>query len=114
MLNDSPQLDRAFHALADPVRRGMLARLSRGPASVSELARPLPISLPAVMQHLKSLEASGLIATEKKGRVRTVRLEAQALSAAEGWIAEQRAAWEARIDRFGDYVEQLTQMENDR
>ena len=75
MLNDSPILDRTFAALADPARRGMLARLARGPASVSELAEPLAMSLPAVMQHLKAMESSGLIATEKKGRVRTVRLE---------------------------------------
>src|SRR5213592_1058046 len=100
MLNNSPALDRAFSALADPVRRRMLARLSRGPASVSELASPLPISLPAVLQHLKALEASGLVASEKQGRVRTVRLQPKALSATETWLAEQRTAWEARIDRF--------------
>ena len=91
MLNDSLALDRAFAALADPVRRGMLARLTRGPASVSELAAPLPISLPAVLQHLKALEASGLVASEKKGRVRTVRLEPEALAAAESWLADRRA-----------------------
>src|SRR5215218_5876588 len=95
VLNDSLVLDRAFQALADPVRRGLLAQLSRGPASVSELARPLPISLPAVMQHLKALEESGLVASEKNGRVRTVRLEPKALSAAESWMAERRAEWEA-------------------
>ena len=106
MLNES-QLDRAFHALADPIRRGMLAQLSRGPLSVSDLARPHPISLPAVMQHLKSLEASGLVASHKQGRVRTVRLEPEALSAAEGWIAERRAEWNARLDRFEDYLETL-------
>ncbi|TMJ15203.1 MAG: helix-turn-helix transcriptional regulator [Alphaproteobacteria bacterium] len=107
MLNDSAKLDTAFQALADPARRGMLARLSRGPASVSELARPLPMSLPAVLQHLKALEASGLVRTEKKGRVRTCRLEPKALAAAEGWIAEQRALWEGRLDRFEDYVQTL-------
>jgi DNA-binding transcriptional ArsR family regulator len=104
MLNYSPTLDRAFQALADPVRRGMLARLSRGPASVSELARPFDISLPAVLQHLQALEASGLIATRKVGRVRTCRIEPAALSAAETWIANQRATWEARIDRFEDHL----------
>ncbi|HZB69261.1 MAG TPA: metalloregulator ArsR/SmtB family transcription factor, partial [Sphingomicrobium sp.] len=83
MLNESP-LDRTFQALADPVRRGMLARLSRGPASVSELAQPFSISLPAVLQHLQSLEASGLIRSEKKGRVRTCRIEPKALTSAEG------------------------------
>ena len=104
MLNDSSALDRTFQALADPVRRGMLARLSRGPASVSELARPHPISLPAVMQHLKSLEESGLVRSEKKGRVRTVQLEANTLSAAESWIAERRSEWEAQLDRFETYL----------
>src|SRR6476659_9161805 len=104
MLNDSPILDRAFQALADPVRRGMLARLSRGPASVSELARPLPISLPAVMQHLKSLEESGLVRSQKKGRVRTVQLEPNTLETAQSWIADRRAEWEARADRFENYL----------
>ena len=104
MINYSPRLDRAFQALSDPVRRGMLARLSRGPASVSELAKPLSISLPAVLQHLKALEASGLVKSKKKGRVRTVRLEPKALSAAESWIAERRAEWEARLDRFEHYL----------
>lgn len=107
MLNDSRRLDRAFQALSDPVRRGMLARLSRGPASVSELAKPLPISLPAVLQHLKALEASGLVASKKSGRVRTVRLEPAALSSAEGWIAGRRAEWEAQADRLEDYVATL-------
>jgi DNA-binding transcriptional ArsR family regulator len=107
MLNDSPQLDRAFQALSDPVRRGMLTRLSRGPASVSELASPLPISLPAVLQHLKALEASGLVESEKKGRVRTVRVVPEALGSAEGWLVERRREWEARLERFGDYVSTL-------
>ena len=104
MLNESARLDLAFQALADPTRRGMLARLSRGPASVSELARPLAISLPAVLQHLQALEASGLIRSEKTGRVRTCRLEPKALSAAETWIAEQRALWEAQLDRLEDFL----------
>src|SRR3954471_14885067 len=98
MLNDSSKLGRTFAALADPVRRGMLARLSRGPASVSELAQPFSISLPAVMQHLKALEDSGLVASEKKGRVRTVRLEAKTLASAEHWIADRRTEWEAQLD----------------
>jgi DNA-binding transcriptional ArsR family regulator len=109
MLNDSPQLDRAFQALSDPVRRGMLARLSQGPASVSELAQPLPMSLPAVLQHLKALEASGLVTSEKNGRVRTVRLQPTVLSAAEGWLARQRASWEARIDRFEAHLATIKQ-----
>jgi DNA-binding transcriptional ArsR family regulator len=103
MLNNSP-LNRAFQALSDPVRRGMLARLSRGPASVSELAAPLPISLPAVLQHLKTLEASGLVASAKNGRVRTVRLQPEAMTAAEGWLAAQRDVWEGRLDRFETHL----------
>jgi DNA-binding transcriptional ArsR family regulator len=104
MLNQQVPLDRVFHALADPSRRGMVERLSRGPASVSELARPLPMSLAAVVQHLQVLEASGLVRTEKVGRVRTCRIEPSALRAAERWIAERRAGWERRLDRLGDYL----------
>jgi DNA-binding transcriptional ArsR family regulator len=107
MLNDSPNLDRAFQALSDPVRRRMLARLSRGPASVSELAQPLSISLPAVLQHLQALETSGLVTSEKKGRVRTCRLEPKTLSAAESWIHDRRAEWEAQLDRFENYLSTL-------
>ncbi len=104
MLNESARLDLAFQALADPTRRGMLAHLSRAPASVSELAAPYRMSLPAVMQHLQMLEASGLVRSEKTGRVRTCRIEPQAFTAAEGWIAEQRALWEGRLDRLEDYL----------
>jgi DNA-binding transcriptional ArsR family regulator len=107
MLNESARLDLAFQALADPTRRGMLARLSRGPASVSELARPYAISLPAVMQHLQLLETSGLVRSEKTGRVRTCRLEPKALSTAEAWIAEQRALWEAQLDRLEDFLAEM-------
>ena len=107
MLNESARLDLAFQALADPTRRRMVARLSRGPASVSELAQPLPISLPAVLQHLQMLEASGLVRSEMKGRVRTCRIEPRALGQAERWIAEQRALWEGRLDRLEDYLETL-------
>lgn len=85
----------------------MLARLSRGPASVSELARPLPISLPAVMQHLRALEDSGLVRSEKKGRVRTVQLEPIRLEAAQSWIAERRSEWEAQLDRFETHLATL-------
>jgi DNA-binding transcriptional ArsR family regulator len=111
MLNQSTRLDLAFQALADPTRRGMLARLSRGPASVTELAQPLEISLPAVLQHLQSLEASGLVRSEKKGRVRTCSLEPDRLAEAESWIARQRAEWEARVDRFESYVTKLSEGE---
>ena len=113
MLNESARLDLAFQALADPTRRGMLARLSRGPASVSELAQPFRISLPAVMQHLQALEASGLIRSQKQGRVRTCRLEPKALGAAEQWIAEQRALWEGRLDRLEDYLQELQAKESE-
>ena len=106
MLNESG-LNQTFHALADPVRRGMLARLSRGPASVSELAKPFSISLPAVMQHLATLEASGLVHSRKQGRVRTVQLEPNALSDAEAWIGKRRAEWEAHVDRFETYLSTL-------
>lgn len=104
MPNQLPSLDQVFHALADPTRRGMVERLVRGPASVSELSRPLAMSLPAVLQHLQVLEASGLVRSEKAGRVRTCRIEPGTLRAAEAWITEQRTAWEARLDRLGDYL----------
>jgi DNA-binding transcriptional ArsR family regulator len=104
LLNQNPPLDHVFQALADPSRRAMVDRLSRGPASVSELAEPLPMSLPAVVQHLAVLEASGLVRSEKVGRVRNCRIEAGALRAAERWISERRALWERRLDRLGDYL----------
>jgi DNA-binding transcriptional ArsR family regulator len=107
MLNEQPGLDRLFQALADPARRAMVERLSRGPVSVSELARPLPMSLPAAMQHLGVLEAAGLVRSEKVGRVRTCAIEPQALSQAEQWINERRIAWEHRLDRLGEYLEIL-------
>jgi DNA-binding transcriptional ArsR family regulator len=107
VLNGSQQLDRAFQALSDPVRRGMLSRLSRGPASVSQLAQPFEISLPAILQHLKALQDCGLVRSEKKGRVRTVQLDPKALSAAESWLAERRTEWEAQLDRFENYVQTL-------
>lgn len=97
-------LDRVFQALADPTRRVMVERLSRGPASVSTLARPLSLSLPAVMQHLQVLEASGLVRSEKVGRVRTCRIEPAALRPVEQWVARRRASWERRLDRLGDYL----------
>jgi DNA-binding transcriptional ArsR family regulator len=104
MLKESIELDRTFAALADPIRRGMLARLAEGPASVSELAAPFPISLPAVLQHLKALEASGLVASEKRGRIRTVRVRPETLGAAETWLTRRRREWEAHLDRFEDYL----------
>jgi DNA-binding transcriptional ArsR family regulator len=100
----APDLDLMFAALADGSRRRMVDRLSRGPASVKELAEPLPMSLPAVLQHLRVLETSGLVRTEKVGRVRTCRLEPVAMQAAEQWIADRRAGWAARLDRLGDFL----------
>jgi DNA-binding transcriptional ArsR family regulator len=97
-------LDSTFQALSDPSRRVIVERLTRGPASVSELARPLPMSLPAVIQHLAVLEATGLVRSEKIGRVRTCRIEPKALGEAGRWIAERREEWERRLDRLGDYL----------
>lgn len=107
MLNQTVALDRMFHAIADPARRAMLERLSRGPAPVSELARPLPMSLPAAMQHLEVLRTAGLVRSEKIGRVRTFSVEANALRQAERWIADRRNEWEKRLDRLGDYLKTL-------
>jgi DNA-binding transcriptional ArsR family regulator len=106
VLNHSASLDLAFQALADPTRRVMVERLSRGPASVSELAKPLAMSLSAVVQHLAVLEAGGLVRSEKIGRVRTCRVEPVALRQAERWIAERRATWERRLDRLGEYLDE--------
>jgi DNA-binding transcriptional ArsR family regulator len=100
MLNQPDRIDRLFHALADPTRRRMVERLSRGPVSVSELAKPFDMSLPAVVQHLQVLEQSGLVTTAKAGRVRTCTLDTAALSDAERWISERRQGWEQKLDRL--------------
>ena len=113
MLNQMPDLDRLFSALADPTRRAMVERLSRGPASVSELARPLPMSLPAAMQHLGVLEAVGLVRSQKMGRVRMCSIEPSALSLAEQWINARRIQWERRLDRLGNYLASLPEEETD-
>jgi DNA-binding transcriptional ArsR family regulator len=97
-------LDRTFHALSDPGRRRMVDRLSQSPASVSELAAPLEMTLSAVIQHLKVLEESGLVRSEKVGRVRTCRVEPAALRRAELWISERRKTWELRLDRLGEVL----------
>ena len=96
--------DRVFRALADPHRRAIVERLSRGPASVTELAQPLPMSLPAVTQHLQVLERSGLVRSSKVGRVRTCRMEPDALRPVERWIGDRRSSWERRLDRLGGYL----------
>ena len=89
-----------FHALADPGRRGMVDRLSEGPASVSELARPLAMALPSVVKHLAVLEAGGIVLSEKAGRIRTYRIAPGALSALESWVSERKAKWNSRFDRL--------------
>ena len=104
MLDQAANLDRVFHALADPGRRVMVERLSAGPASVSELGRPLAMSLAAVLQHVQVLEASGLVRSHKTGRTRTCAIDPAALRSAESWIAERRALWERRLDRLDDYL----------
>lgn len=106
MLNQraEPSLDHLFQALADPTRRRMVERLSQGPASVSELAKPFSMSLPAVVQHLQVLEQSGLVRSEKVGRVRTCSIDTSALTQAEQWLNDQRLAWEQRLDRLEDFL----------
>ena len=104
MLNQLSRVDPLFHALGDPTRRSMVERLAKGPASVSELAGPLSISLSAVVQHLAILEASGLVRSEKVGRVRTCSIQPEALSLAEQWITERRVEWERRLDRLDTYL----------
>ena len=109
VLNQSAALDLTFQALADPTRRAIVERLSRSPASVSDLARPLAMSLPAVMQHLAVLESSGLVVSRKTGRVRTCQIEPSAMSLAEKWIGMRRAEWEQKLDRLGAYLDELKQ-----
>lgn len=105
---ESQPLDRAFHALSDPSRRAMVERLSRGPASVSELAKPLPMTLSAVTQHLKVLEDAGLVRSCKEGRVRTCALDADAMVRVEHWIAERKHFWEQQYDQLDAYLAQTS------
>jgi DNA-binding transcriptional ArsR family regulator len=104
MLSQAARVHRVFHALGDPTRRAIVEKLSNGPASVSSLARPLDITVAAVVQHLQVLEDSGLVRTQKIGRVRTCRMEPAGLSVAERWIANRRSLWERRLDRLGDLL----------
>jgi DNA-binding transcriptional ArsR family regulator len=97
-------VDQVFHALADPTRRALVERLSRGPASVTDLATPLDITLAAVVQHIHVLEDSGLVRSEKIGRVRTCHIHPEGLRVAEQWITERRALWERRLDRLGEIL----------
>jgi DNA-binding transcriptional ArsR family regulator len=104
MLDQVADLDRIFHALADPGRRMMVERLSQGSASVTELGTPLTMSLAAVLQHVQVLEASGLVRSQKIGRTRTCSINPVALRSAEGWLSDRRGLWERRLDRLGDYL----------
>ena len=106
VLNSQPQLDLVFQALSDPTRRAIVERLGRGPASVSQLAQPFAMSLPAVLQHVAVLEASGLVTSAKVGRVRTCQIDSRALSDAGRWIEERRTTWERRLDRLGAVLDE--------
>lgn len=97
-------IDQVFYALGDPTRRKLVEQLSQGPASVSDLTKPLGITLAAVVQHLQVLERSGVVRTQKVGRVRTCRIEPAGLSVAAEWIADRRSLWERRLDRLGDIL----------
>lgn len=107
MANLPPDLDRAFSALSDPTRRAIVGRLCEGPASVSELAAPFDLALPSLLKHVRVLEESGLVTSEKVGRVRTCRVEPQALRATEAWIHRHVAVWEQRLDRLEAHIDRM-------
>jgi DNA-binding transcriptional ArsR family regulator len=109
MRRKKPDVDRVFHALGEPSRRAIVEKLSEGPISVSRLAGPLDITLAAVVQHLQVLEESGLVRTEKIGRVRTCSIDPAGLSAVEQWIADRRSIWDRRLDRLGDLLAEPTE-----
>jgi DNA-binding transcriptional ArsR family regulator len=111
MLDQVMDLDRTFQALADKSRRSMVERLTLGPASVSELAEPLSMSLAAVVQHVQVLEACGVVKTQKVGRTRICRIEGAAMTAAEQWISDRRRSWEARLDRLGEVLNEVATTE---
>ena len=106
MLNKSTAIDRVFAALADPTRRSIVSRLSRGPASVSEIAAPLKMSLAAVVQHIQILEHSAVIRTRKQGRIRTCSIEPSTLASAEEWLKDRRLMWESQFDLLGEVLRQ--------
>lgn len=114
MLNQLSELDRVLHALADPTRRSIVERLSHGPASVSDLAEPLEMSLSAVLQHLRVLETSGVVRSEKAGRVRVCRMEPAALGVVEQWVRQRRQTWERRLGRLGEVLAELAVEEEER
>lgn len=113
MLDKTTDLDRTFQALAEKTRRGMVERLTLGPASVSELAEPLAMSLAAVVQHVQVLEACGVVKTEKVGRRRMCRIEPAGITAAEQWITDRRRGWEARLDHLGDLLHDVATTEEE-
>ncbi|MGL5009357.1 MAG: ArsR/SmtB family transcription factor [Paracoccaceae bacterium] len=113
MAKHEPDLSLLFHALSDATRRSMLSQLAKGPVSVSDLAGPTGLRLPTVMRHLGVLEAAGLIRSEKGGRVRSCAFVPEGLAPMQGWLAEQRAVWEGRLDRLDDYVMKLMEAKND-
>lgn len=112
MAQPAPSVDTVFRALADPTRRGVVERLTRGSASVSELAEPFDMALPSFVRHLKVLEGSGLVRSSKTGRVRTYRLIPGRLESAETWLARQRTLWERRLDRLDDYLMQMKETDS--
>ena len=107
MAKYSTDLDMAFSALADPTRRAIVARLCEGPRSVSELSEPFEMALPSLLKHVRVLERSGLVSTAKTGRVRTCRIEPQALQATQDWLREHIRAWEERLDRMEAHIERM-------
>ena len=112
MASQALELDRVFQALSDPTRRAVLQRLSSGTAAVSELAAPFDMALPSFLQHLRVLERSGLVRSRKTGRVRTYRIAPEPLKAAEGWITQQRALWERRLDQLDRFLVTLDATKN--
>jgi DNA-binding transcriptional ArsR family regulator len=114
MANHQSSLDQVFQALGDPTRRAMVERLIAGPAAVSELAEPVAMSLPAVLQHIRVLESCGLVRSEKVGRVRTCHVEPDSLRRAEEWLGAQRTAWEHHLDRLGQYLEDQPSPQRER
>ena len=114
MANHSAQLDRVFHALADPTRRAIVMRLNESPAGVSDLFKRMPMAMPSLLKHIRVLEDSGLVTTSKAGRVRTCEIRKEALALTEAWLAQQRAIWEARLDRMEAYVLTLQEKEKKR
>ena len=109
----SAAADDVFHALSNPTRRKVLERLSAGPATVSELAAPFDMQLPSFVQHLSVLERSRLVTSKKRGRVRTYEIAPARFKVAEDWLSARRKAWEARLDRFDDYVKRLKEKESE-